>query len=121
MSSKIEIQRICEYCKQEFIAKTTVTKYCSHKCNQRHYKAKIKEQKISKSNLETKKVKVKPIEALKEKEFLTVREVSQLLNCSVRTTYNWIECGTIKSLNLGQRMTRVKRAEIDSLFKNTIK
>lgn len=40
MSSKIEVQRICQYCKKEFTARTTVTKYCSHKCNQRAYKAK---------------------------------------------------------------------------------
>ena len=53
MSCKIEIKRICEYCNTEFTAKTTVTKYCSHKCNQRHYKAKVKEQKINKSNSET--------------------------------------------------------------------
>ncbi|MDA9261766.1 helix-turn-helix domain-containing protein [Flavobacteriales bacterium] len=117
MSSKIEIQRICEYCKNEFIAKTTVTKYCSHKCNQRHYKAKVKEQKIKKSNSETTKVRVQPIEVLKAKEFLTVREVSQLLNCSVRTAYNYIDSGTIKAVNLGQRMIRVKRSEIDNLFK----
>ena len=39
MSSKIEVQRICQYCEQEFTARTTVTKYCSHKCGQRAYKA----------------------------------------------------------------------------------
>ncbi len=116
MSSKIEIKRICEYCNTEFTAKTTVTKYCSHRCNQRHYKAKVKEQKIKKSNSETTKIRVQPIEVIKEKEFLTVREVSQLLNCSVRTAYNYIDSGTIKAVNLGQRMIRVKRSEIDSLF-----
>ena len=117
MSSKIEIKRICEYCNNQFTAKTTVTKYCSHKCNQRHYKLRVKEQKIKKSNSETTKVRVQPIEILKAKEFLTVREVSQLLNCSVRTAYNYIDSGTIKAVNLGQRMIRVKRSEIDSLFK----
>ena len=117
MSSRIKIQRVCGYCKNGFTAKTTVTKYCSHKCNQRHYKAKVKEQKINKSNSETTKIKVEPMEVIKSKEFLTVREVSQLLNCSVRTAYNYIDSGTIKAVNLGQRMTRIKRSEIDSLFK----
>ena len=56
------------------------------------------------------------VEELKNKEFLTVREVARLLNCSVRSTYYYIESGTIKAVNLGQRITRVKRSEIDKLF-----
>ena len=116
MSSNIKIQRICQYCKQEFTAKTTVTKYCSLKCNQRAYKELKRSEKIKQSNTETVKVKKQPIEILKTKEFLTVREVAQLLNCSVRSAYYYIESGTIKAVNLGQRMTRVKRSEIDKLF-----
>jgi excisionase family DNA binding protein len=116
MSSNIEIQKVCEYCKNEFTAKTTVTKYCSHKCNQRHYKAKLKENKIEKVNSETMKLRAKPIDAIKSKEFLTVREAALLLDCSVRSAYNSIEDGTIKAVNLGQRMTRIKRSEIDKLF-----
>jgi excisionase family DNA binding protein len=116
MSSNISIKRICQYCKTEFIARTTVTKYCSHKCNSRHYKAKQKEQKIKKSNTETVKIKTLPMELVKAKEFLTVKEVSQLLNCSVRTVYNYIDNGNISAVNLGQRLTRVKRSEIDKLF-----
>jgi excisionase family DNA binding protein len=118
MSSKIEIQRICQYCKQEFTARTTVTKYCSHKCNQRAYKARKRAEKAMQSNTETTRIKNQPIEQLKAKEFLTVREVSQLLNCSLRTAYYYIKSGTIKAVNLGQRMTRVKRTEIDKLFKS---
>jgi excisionase family DNA binding protein len=53
---------------------------------------------------------------MKAKEFLTVREVARLLNCSVRSAYYYIESGTIKAVNLGQRITRVKRSEIDKLF-----
>jgi len=116
MSSNIKIQRICQYCKQEFTAKTTVTKYCSLKCNQRAYKKLKRSEKIEQSNTETVKVKLYPIEILNTKEFLTVREVAQLLNCSVRSAYYYIESGTIKAVNLGKRLTRVKRSEIDKLF-----
>ena len=73
MSSKIKIQRVCQYCEQEFTAKTTVTKYCSHKCNQRAYKAKKRAEKVEKSNTETTRIKSQPIEQLKAKEFLTVK------------------------------------------------
>lgn len=121
MSSKIEVQRICQYCEQEFTARTTVTKYCSHKCSQRAYKARKRAEKVKQSNTETIQIKSQPIEQLKAKEFLTVREVAQLLNCSVRSAYYYIGNGTISAVNLGQRMTRVKRSEIDKLFQSNSK
>jgi len=121
MSSKIQVQRICQYCEQEFTARTTVTKYCSDKCSKAAYKARKRAEKINKTNSETTRIKLLPIEQLKAKEFLTVREVSQLLNCSVRSAYYYIESGTISAVNLGQRMTRVKRTEIDKLFETNTK
>ena len=119
MSSNIKIKRICQYCEQEFIARTTVTKYCSHTCNRKDYKANKRNEKVKQSNTETTKTKHHPLEQLKAKEFLTVRQVAQLLNCSVRSAYYHIESGTISAVNLGQRMTRVKRSEIDKLFNQT--
>ena len=116
MSSNIKVQRICQHCGTEFTARTTVTKYCSHRCGSAANKALKRAEKVQKSNTETKQVKNKPIEELKAKEFLTVREVARLLNCSVRSAYYYIESGTIKAVNLGQRITRVKRSEIDKLF-----
>jgi len=116
MSSKIEVQRICQYCNNEFTARTTVTKFCSDTCSKKAYKARKRNEKIKQSNNETIKIKQQPIEILKAKEFLTVREVAQLLSCSKRTAYYYIESGTIKAVNLGQRLTRVKRSEIDKLF-----
>lgn len=46
MSSNIRINRVCNYCNQKFVAKNFTTKYCSHKCNQRDYKRRIKEERI---------------------------------------------------------------------------
>lgn len=116
MSSNIQVTRICEYCRKDFTARTTSTKYCSHKCNSRHYKIKQKEEKINISNSETLKKIVFPLEQLKAKEFLTVKEVATLLNCSIRTVYYYIENGNIDAVNLGQRMIRVKRSALDKLF-----
>lgn len=116
MSSNIHVQRICQHCKNEFTARKTTTKYCSHRCNSAAYKQKVKNNKIEISNTETLSVKTQPIDFIKAKEFLTVREVASLLNFSVRSVYYYIESGKIKALNLGQRVTRVKRSEIDKLF-----
>ena len=116
MSSNIKVQRICQHCGNEFTARTTVTQYCSDTCSKRAYKARLRAGKVEQSNKETQQIKHQPIEELKAKEFLTVREVARLLNCSVRSAYYYIESGTIKAVNLGQRITRVKRTEIDKLF-----
>jgi excisionase family DNA binding protein len=116
MSSNFEVQRICEYCSNEFTARTTVTRFCSRKCSSASHKQKVRAGKIEQSNKQTHQIKTQPIEELKAKEFLTVREVARLLNCSVRSAYYYIESGTIKAVNLGQRITRVKRSEIDKLF-----
>jgi excisionase family DNA binding protein len=116
MSSKIEVQRICQHCGNEFTARTTVTRFCSHRCASAAHKQKVRAGKVEKSNKQTQLIKTQPIEELKAKEFLTIREVARLLNCSVRSVYYYIEIGTIKAVNLGQRITRVKRSEIDKLF-----
>jgi len=116
MSSNIEVQRICRHCGNEFTARTTVTRYCSHRCASAAHKQKVRAAQVEESNKQTQQVKNRPIEELKAKEFLTVREVARLLNCSVRSAYYYIESGTIKAVNLGQRITRVKRSEIDKLF-----
>ncbi len=116
MSSKIEVQRICQHCGKDFTARTTVTRFCSHKCASAAHKQKVRAGKVEQSNKQTQQIKTQPIEELKAKEFLTVREVARLLNCSVRSAYYYIESGTIKAVNLGQRITRVKRSEIDKLF-----
>ena len=116
MSSNIKVQRICQHCDIEFTARTTVTRYCSDNCAKRAYKARKRQEKIEQSNSDTAAIKAKPILDLKGKEYLTVREVALLLNYSIRTTYRQIENGNIKAINLGERMTRVRRSEIEKLF-----
>jgi len=116
MSSKIEVQRICQNCGKDFTARTTVTRFCSHRCASAAHKQKIRAGKIEQSNKQTQQVKIQPIEELKTKEFLTVREVARLLNCSVRSAYYYTGKGNISAVNLGQRITRVKRSNIDKLF-----
>lgn len=121
MSSNIKVQRICHHCGKEFIAKTTVTQYCSDVCSKRAYKLRVETAKIVLSNRETQAIKAIFIENLKAKEFLTVREVASLLNCSLRSIYYYIQSGNIKAVNLGQRITRVKRTDLDKLFEQSQK
>ncbi len=119
MSSNISIQKVCEYCGKDFTAKTTVTRCCSDDCAKKAYKARKRAEKINASIIqveEKKQKKVNTIEDLREREFLTAKEVSILLNCSVRSVYYYISSGIIEATNLGNRLTRIKRSNIDKLF-----
>lgn len=116
MSSNITVNRICQYCNKEFTARTTVTKYCSLKCAQRSYKARKKADNVKRSNSETIKIKTKPIVEIQAKDYLTVKDLSELLSCSRRTAYRLINNGTIKAVNLSERMLRIKRSTIDKLI-----
>lgn len=110
------VQRICQLCGKDFIARKTVTRYCSDVCSKRAYKARIRSEKIEGSNTETKRIKEKPIDELKAKEFLSVRDAAKLIGCSRQTVYNLIETGKIKAVNIKIKKTLIKRAEIDKLF-----
>jgi excisionase family DNA binding protein len=116
MSSNIKVQRICQYCGIEFTARTTVTKFCSLKCSSKGYKAKVRNVKVISCNNETRIKKSKPVEELKQKEFLTVRDLATLLTSSTRTVYHLIKQGRIQAVNLSERKMLIKRSTIDLLF-----
>ena len=99
------------------------TLYCSHKCNSKHYKLKKKLENKERAELPIiQQAEFKPkINALdkvliKDKEFLTVKDVSTLFDCNPKTVYSFIKKGTIKATNLGKRKILIKRSNIDNLF-----
>jgi excisionase family DNA binding protein len=116
MSSSIRVNRICEYCGNEFVAKTTVTRHCNANCAKRAHKARQRGIMIEATNVQTRRIINNPIEDIKAKEFLTIRDVAKLLNCSRQTIYNLVNNGTLKAVNLAKKKTLVKRSEIDRLF-----
>ncbi|MEM1136396.1 MAG: helix-turn-helix domain-containing protein [Bacteroidota bacterium] len=117
MSSNIRIQKTCEYCGKEFIAKTTVTKYCGDDCSKRAYKARKREEKIEAARQVKIGNKAILLSEVKIKDILTVPEVAVLLNCSRHTIYRLIKSGTLKAVNLGDRMTRVSKKDVEALLK----
>ena len=126
MSSKKSFIKTCEYCKNEFEAKTLYTRYCSHKCNSRHYKILKRLEKIKKVTEKqkiSKKTSVKiPIETetefmnnLTSKEFLSINDTANLIGVSKRTIYRLIKNKKLKVTKIGSR-TIIKRCEIEKLF-----
>ncbi len=116
MSSNIIVQRICKHCNKEFTAKTTVTQYCSAVCNKRAYKEKLRGEKIEASKQETKRILAKPIEDIKAKDFLSVREVSKLIGCSRQAVYNIINSKRLHAVNIMEKKTIIKRSDLDKFL-----
>ncbi len=115
MSSNIRISKVCQHCGKEFIAKTTVTKFCGDNCAKRNYKKRKREEKVKNVNsLEHQKL-VYNKSTVEEKEFLSIEETCRLLGASRMTIHRQIKNGVLKVAKLGRR-TIIKRTEIDKLF-----
>jgi len=119
MSSNIQVARVCLFCNCKFIARTTKTRYCSHRCNSRHYKQLAKEEKIAVSNIQSSaigllKTKV-DFPELNNKPFLTINESSALLNVSPVTLRRWIKEGMIQTQRIGKKHI-IRRTDIDTML-----
>ena len=117
MSSSIRLKSICDYCGNEFIDKTIKTRYCSHSCNSKDYKARKKNQKVKEvTNLKKGEMQLNNLDILNSKDFLTVQDVSLIIGCSSRTVYRLISNGTIKAVNLSERLIRVNKRSLENVI-----
>ncbi|HRO47862.1 hypothetical protein [Agriterribacter sp.] len=100
MSSNIRVKKIFQHCKQSFIAQKTVTKFCSLKCAGRNYKKRKKEEKITRTILETNDQLLKQslskgiptVMPEKEKpkgDWISIEDVAELIGVGVRTLYRF--------------------------------
>lgn len=115
MSSNIRIEKTCQYCGVKFIAKTTVTKFCSDNCAKRAYKARNRDEKIQGAIYKEELEKVFNPE-IKERDFLSIRETCQLIGMSRWTIYRLISSGKLIAHKIGNR-TIITRIDINNLFK----
>jgi excisionase family DNA binding protein len=116
MSSNITIPKICLHCNNGFIAKTTVTKFCSHKCASQAYKLKVKLEKTQKAQVQeyNKSVGI-DMELIKSKEFLSIKETCLLLGISRMSLYRYIKNNTITTSKIGGKVI-IKKQVLNSLI-----
>jgi excisionase family DNA binding protein len=122
MSSNIQIPKTCQHCGKAFIAKTTVTKFCSDNCAKLNYKKRKREEKFQQSLKDDIQSKQKPDSPtpsnqlnLSSKEFLSIKEAAELLGASRWTIQRMIKSSKISHAKVGRR-TIIKRSEINKLF-----
>lgn len=118
MSSNIRLTKTCEYCNQQFEARTITTKYCSHQCNSRAYKRDARNKKLK---IAIVKEVVKPKATIKSninyshietKELLTINEACALLSITHVTLRRWIKDSILTSSRIGKKHL-IKRSEIN--------
>ena len=114
--SKLKIPRVCEQCSKPFEAKTVTTRFCGVSCANKSGKErkKLEKQQKEKENLLQKYSN--KIAEVQTREFISVSEATVMFGISKDTIHRMIKKGLIGGANLGIRLTRVKRADLENLF-----
>jgi excisionase family DNA binding protein len=131
MKSSIEIQKRCEWCNQLFTAQKMTTRYCSHSCNSKAYKARKREE--TKKQYEVKATKQYDMvainyatmqeierisdayEKIKDKEYLSVSETAFLLSVGRATIYRYLHKGILQAFQTNGK-TFIRKSDIDAMF-----
>ena len=110
----MEYEKRCQWCGKVFKAQKVTTRYCSHRCNERAYKQKLREQKAQ--HVEEQKASSLPtVGVIGDKPYLSPSEVALLLGVSRATVYRSLASGEIKGLQY-KRKCIIRRADLEKLF-----
>ena len=118
-TSSIRITKICQWCGVEFVAQKVSTKYCSHRCANLAYKQAVRDKRVKQAEAETLSIKLeKPIENVKDKEYLSFAQAGKLLGLSRQAVYNMVKAGNLKASKISSRLSFIRRADIDAMLEN---
>ena len=108
--SKLKITKPCEYCGKSFEAKTVTTRFCTNDCGHKADNARKKaaRQEAKQQELIDKIPNNRP--------YISIAEAVLLFNVSRDTIYRLIRMGKIPAINLGERLTRISRSHIETMF-----
>ena len=118
-TSSIRITKICQWCGVEFEAQKVSTKYCSHRCANLAYKQAVRDKRVKQAEAETLSVKLeKPIENVKNKEYLSFSQAGKLLGVSRQAVYNMVKAGNLKASKISSRLSFIKRTDIEAMLES---
>jgi predicted DNA-binding transcriptional regulator AlpA len=120
----MKITKKCGFCGNPFIAQKMNTKYCSHQCNQKHYRIKQKKKNVLSSLAPPiQQEEIIPysskLSEIKSKEFITLKECMILLSISRTTIWRLIKNKNLQTAKLGSK-TYIKQSELFNLLNNQI-
>lgn len=109
MSSNLQIKKTCEYCGNAYIARTFVTRYCSHRCNRLHYKQQVRQKKEQVHQAQvSESFDLNQVLASVHQEYFKVSQAAALLTVSRRTLFRLIASKKLKKKKLGGRTVILK-------------
>ena len=103
-------RKICQHCGKEFIALTSVTAYCSHRCASLALKNKKRDERLKSTSIETRELKRL---ALLDKNFLSLSDAARLMQISRTTLYRIITIYSIPLHRFTDRTVRISREDLD--------
>lgn len=109
-ATKSKLERKCEVCGNHFIAKTIYSKYCSKHCSEVASRQKKKQKKLE----EQKQQLVSMIPD--ERPYISIPEAVAMFGISRDTIYRLIRKGKLPAINLGERLTRINREQLETMF-----
>ena len=106
----LEIRRKCKVCGKVFLAKTLDSQFCSKRCSdvfrKRQRDAEKREVRLSKIILQIPEAR----------DYISVKEAVAIFGVERDTIYRLIRKGRIPAINLGTRLTRIKREDLEQLL-----
>ena len=108
--SKLKIPKTCEYCGKQFEAKTVMTRFCSKKCTDDAANAKKKN--VRKEVRQQELIAQIP----SNRPYISIAEAVLLFGISRDTIYRLVRMGKIPAINLGERLTRISRTHLETMF-----
>ena len=119
MSSNMRIDKVCELCGSQFVARTTVTRYCGDACAKRAYKQRERMKKIMQTEIEQELIiryrRVERRTQLSEREILSIDQTAEYLGVSRSTVSRIMKSGDIPFKRLGGRVF-ILRIELNKLL-----
>ncbi len=109
-ASKYQLERKCEICGNTFLAKTVYSKYCSSHCSNAAYRQKKKAEKKEQQRQEL------AAKVPQDRPYISIAEAVAIFGISRDTIYRLIRKGKLPAINLGERLTRISRTQIENLF-----
>ena len=112
-TSKFKVLKTCEFCGKEFYAQKVSTRFCCKRCNELAYKQRRRQKQIIEAEA---RVLQKPIEEIRNNEFLSLHDTSVLFGITKRSVYNLIYSGVLQAFKLTSRLTIVRKTDIERMF-----
>jgi len=117
--SNLKIPRICEQCEKPFEAKTVTTRFCNSYCANKSGRERKKQTKEAEEKQTILNKSIDRIADIQTRPYISIKEATILFGISKDTIRRLIIAGKIPAFNLGKRLTRISRLDMEALF-NTV-